>query len=124
MKLIIAGMGLMTLTSCVTPKLPETGIPTVYDGKWEGDFLSERVSCQGGTGIIEIRYGQILGEVFNRGRRVANVWGSVHPDGTLAAEIGKLGFSGASAEGKFGKNIAVGTWKRAGCSGEIKFKRI
>ena len=62
-----------------------------------------------------IRFGVICGSYFG---------GDVLESGKLAAKIGQLGVSGASADISIEGDIATGSWKRNRCHGDVSFKRL
>lgn len=121
---LIAGLAIITLGACAGPKFAETGIPSKFDGHWEGEFLVDKGTCTRATGKFEIRYGQVIGDIFDGGRRMATIWGNVTENGELAAEIGKVGIVGATAEVSFDGDVGTGRWTRRSCEGSVNLKKV
>ncbi|WP_417790273.1 hypothetical protein [Terasakiella pusilla] len=116
-------LGISLAIAACAPKLPTSGTPSIYDGQWVGEMTGNRVACQGITVKFEVRYSQILGESYYNGAREADFWGEILPGGKLAANIGKAGISGATADVQFTKNNGTGTWKSGSCQGDVKVRR-
>ena len=121
----IAGVCMLSLTlaSCVTPKLPTSGVATIYDGKWSGNLYGETLACKGITAEFEVRYGQYVGDLYYQGRRTADFWGEISSTGNLIAK-GKVGINEGSSKIKFTENTATGIWVSNHCKGTAEFKKI
>lgn len=120
----VVAVSTLFLSACSSPKFPETGVVSQYDGHWAGDLNSKDFRCENITVEFEVRYGFASGTVYDSGAVFADVWGEVGPDGKLAADIGKLGVSGASADIQFGSDAAVGSWKSKHCTGTADLKKV
>jgi len=113
----------LTFMGCA-PKLPTSGTPTIYDGKWVGEMQGKTLSCKGITVKFDVRYGHILGNSYYEGAREADFWGEILPNGKLAANVGQLGISGASADIQFSQDSGTGTWKSGSCGGSVEVRRV
>ncbi|KLN60160.1 hypothetical protein WH96_13310 [Kiloniella spongiae] len=63
------------LSACAGPKLPTSGTPSVFDGVWNGVLEAKGEDCAGVTTEFEVRYGQIVGKVFQKGSSMADFLG-------------------------------------------------
>jgi hypothetical protein len=110
------------LASCASPKFPESGIPSPFDGKWTGTLPSAIPSCDGITFSGEIRYGFFLGKASQKGTQY-DIWGQIKQDGSFDGLIGQHGVDGGYATLQFSSNTARGTWGSTNCKGSIDIKR-
>lgn len=112
--LVICG-GAALLAACATPKFPETGTVSPYDGKWTIDLDSlDNPNCNDTHGAADVRYGYIIGLIEWRHENY-DIWGQIDANGRLDGLIGQLGVTGATATVDFAASSATGTWKSKGC---------
>lgn len=121
---IVAGASTLFLTACA-PGFPENGQPSAFDGNWSGNLATKSIPCDDMTitAVGEVRYGFVIGDVFENGHRRYQIWGPIGPDNRLAASIGMSGVAGASADILFDQDKATGTWKSSTCKGEVSLAR-
>jgi hypothetical protein len=125
----VLSLGLVVLVSaflsaCAGPKLPTSGTPTVFDGMWSGALEAKGADCAGVTTEFQVKYGQIVGKIYQKGSSMADFWGKINPDGKLDANIGLLGVSAGGADIKFTGESAKGTWFSKYCEGNAYLKRV
>ena len=111
---IICG-GSALLAGCASPKFPESGTVTPYDGKWKVNLDSQdNPNCNDTHGAFDVRYGYIIGLIEWRHENY-DIWGQIDANGRMDGLIGQLGVTGATATVNFTANSATGTWKSKGC---------
>jgi hypothetical protein len=112
----------LVLTACASPKFPESGINTPYDGKWSGRLLSEDHPCK--TRLMfasgEVRYGYLKGVIKENSKKTAEVWGQLGDSGKLDGLLGLYGVSGGKADIQFSSNSASGKWESRDCKGTVE----
>jgi len=91
---------------------------------WSAELPADRVICGSIASNFEIRYGTVIGTVSEDGRRIADIWGEVTPEGHLDGLIGQMGITGATASVKFSGTSGTGTWKNKSCEGTVKATKI
>ncbi|WP_085908588.1 hypothetical protein [Kiloniella majae] len=112
------------LSACAGPKLPTSGALTVFDGMWSGTLEAKGADCAGVTTEFQVKYGQIVGKIYQKGSSMADFWGKINPDGKLDANIGLLGVSAGGADIKFIEESAGGTWFSKYCKGNAYLKKM
>lgn len=121
----LALVGAMVVTTaCAGPQFPESGTSTKFDGMWEAKLPGTREACSKASTKFEIRYGHAIGAVYEKGKKIADIWGELDADGNLKGDIGKLGISGAHAKVKFTEKSGTGTWQSKDCHGTVEAKRV
>ncbi|WP_419902366.1 hypothetical protein [Kiloniella sp.] len=113
----------LILSACVGPTLPVSGTPSEFDGLWTGLLESDESGCSDVTAEFEVRYGQLLGKIYQQGVSKADFWGEIGSDGKLNANIGLLGVSAGGADITFAKGQASGPWFSEYCKGMASLNR-
>lgn len=121
--IVVLGAFLMT-SACAGPQFPETGTATKFDGMWEAKLNGTREQCNKASAKFEIRYGHVIGKVYEKNKTIADIWGDLDANGELAGDIGQLGYSGAHATLQFNENTGTGTWYSKACKGTVEAHRV
>jgi len=91
---------------------------------WSAQLPADSKTCGLIVSNFEIRYGTVIGTVSENGRKIADIWGDVSPEGHLDGLIGQMGITGATASVTFSKTSGTGTWKNKFCKGTVKASKI
>ena len=123
MRLTLVALAGLILAAC-GPKLPESGTPSAFDGRWTGQAKGDQAQCYAFTIEAEVKYGTMVGEIRD-GSKLGDVWGEIAPDGTLKGQIGVAGVSGASADIKLDAETGtgVGSYTSSQCDGTLTLVR-
>ena len=115
------------LIGCQTPKFPDSGTVTPFDGKWADVLHSEDEQCNTITIAGEIRYGFMLGKVnivVPTEKAEYTLWGQLKGDGTFNGRVGSLGVAGAWVKAKFTPRTTTGTWSAEDCQGSARARKL
>lgn len=119
----LTAAALVLLAAC-GPKLPTTGTPSAFDGKWSGTAKGDRAECYAFIVNADVKFGHLKGEILD-GSKIGDIWGKIGPDGTLDGDIGIAGVRDASAEVTLDSAAGTGqgSYTSSQCNGTISLTR-